>query len=83
MRNARQIVAAAVKAACDGDWRAGAWLFERVYGKPEQRLEVETPGTLAAIQALTPEERKALRTRMLREHPELIEFVPKSERRQL
>jgi hypothetical protein len=53
-RNARQIVAAAVKAACEGDWRAGAWLYERVYGKPEQRVEVETPGTLSEIAAMTP-----------------------------
>ena len=43
---ATQIVTAAVKAAKEGDWQAGAWLFERAYGKPEQRVEVETPGTL-------------------------------------
>ena len=79
-RNARQIVAAAVNAAKGGDWRAGAWLYERAYGKPEQRVEVETPDTLAQIQAMTPEERKALRARLLREHPQLLELVPKSER---
>jgi len=78
-RNARQIVAATVKAACERDWRAGAWLFERVYGKPEQRLEVETPSTLAEIQAMTSEERIALRTRLLRQHPELRDLVPLDE----
>jgi hypothetical protein len=41
---------------------------------------VETPGTLEAIQALTPDERKALRTRLLREHPELRELIPRHER---
>jgi hypothetical protein len=73
-------VAAAVRAACEGDWRAGAWLFERAYGKPEQRVEVETPGTLSEIQAMTPEERIALRQRMLKQYPELRELVPKTER---
>jgi hypothetical protein len=70
-----------VKAAKAGDWRAGAWLFERAYGKPEQRVEVETPGTLEEIQAMTPEERKAVRARLLREHPELRELIPRAERR--
>jgi hypothetical protein len=69
-----------VKAACNGDWRAGAWLFERVYGKPEQRVEVETPGSLDAIAAMTPEERKAVRAQLLRDHPELAELIPKAER---
>jgi hypothetical protein len=50
------------------------------YGKPEQRVEVEAPGTLAEISAMTPEERKALRARLLREHPELRELVPLGER---
>jgi hypothetical protein len=81
LRNARQIVAAAVKAAMDGDWRAGAWLFDRAYGKPEQRVEVESPASLGDIAAMTPEERKALRARLLREHPELRELVPKDELR--
>jgi hypothetical protein len=76
----RLAIPAAVKAAKEGDWRAGAWLFERAYGKPEQRVEVETPGTLEEIQAMTPEERKAVRARLLREHPELRELVPRAER---
>jgi hypothetical protein len=58
-----------VKAAKAGDWKAGAWLYERVYGKPTERVEVETPGTLAEIQAMTPEERIALRRRMLAQYP--------------
>ena len=79
--NAQQIVAAAVKAAKERDWRAGAWLYERAYGKPEQRVEVETPGTLAEIQAMTPEERNSVRVRLLREHPGLRELVPRAERK--
>ena len=79
--NAKHIVAAAVKGACEGDRRAGAWLFERAYGKPEQGVEVETPGSLGDIAAMTPEERKALRARLMREHPELRELVPKDELR--
>jgi hypothetical protein len=69
-----------VKAACEGDWRAGAWLYERAYRKPERRVEVETPGTLAEIQAMTPEERIAVRAQLLRQHPELAELIPKAER---
>ena len=83
MRNAKHIVAAAVKAAKEGDWRAGAWLYERAYGKPEQRLEVETPGTLSEIAAMTPEERKALRARLLREHPQLLELIPEARAQRL
>jgi len=37
-------------------------------------------GTLREIQAMTPEERIALRTRLLREYPELRELVPRDER---
>jgi hypothetical protein len=70
-----------VKAAPEGDWRAAAWLYERAYGKPEQRVEVETPGTLEEIAAMTPEERRELRARLLRDHPELRELVPRAERK--
>jgi hypothetical protein len=68
-----------VTAAKEGDWRAGAWLFEGAYGKPEQRVEVEMPGTLAEIQAMTPEGRIAPRQRMLKQYPELTELVPRAE----
>jgi len=54
--------------------------LREAYGKPEQRVEVETPGTLAEIQAMSQEERIALRARILREHPELAELVPLDER---
>jgi hypothetical protein len=70
-----------VKAAKEGDWRAGAWLFERVYSKPEQRVEVETPDTLSEIAAMTPEERIAVRAQLLKAHPELRELVPLDERK--
>jgi hypothetical protein len=79
--NARTIVAAAVSAAQDGDWRAGAWLYERVYGKPQERLEVGQPGSVAEIAALSPDERKALRARLVAEHPELAELIPGHERK--
>jgi hypothetical protein len=69
-----------VKAAKAGDWRAGAWLYERVYGKPVESIQVDTPGTLAEIEAMTPDERRAVRARLLREHPELRELIPRSER---
>lgn len=80
-RHARDIVGAAVKAAREGDWRAGAWLFERVYGKPKERVEVATPGSIADVQAMSSEERKALRARLIADHPELAELVPHHERK--
>jgi hypothetical protein len=79
-RNAQQIVAAAVKEAKDGDWRRRVAVRTGIR-QAEQRVEVETPGTLAEIQAMTPEERTALRRRLLREYPELGELVPGYERR--
>jgi hypothetical protein len=72
-----------VKAAREGDWRAGAWLFERAYGKPTERVEVEIPGSLGDIAAMSTEERWALRRRLLAEYPELRELVPRDERRRL
>jgi hypothetical protein len=66
----------------DGDpeaWRAALRLFEHTFGRPaelpaeEEDLQVGSPGD---IQAMTPEERRALRKRLLAEYPELRELVP-------
>jgi hypothetical protein len=70
----------------DGDpasWRAALRVFEHAFGRPAEipEEEVETPGTLAEIEAMTPEERRAVRARLLRDHPELRELVPRAERR--
>jgi hypothetical protein len=79
---ADRIVDAVIKAAEAGEWRA-AWLYERVYGKPTERAEVDTPGSLGDIAAMSTEERRALRRRLLAEYPELCELVPRDERRRL
>jgi hypothetical protein len=64
-------------------WRAALRVFEHAFGRPAEIPEedVEPPGTLEEIQAMTPTERKAVRARLLREHPELRELVPRAERR--
>jgi hypothetical protein len=71
----------------DGDpagWRVALRVFEYAFGRPAEIPEEEEDlqaGTRAYIQAMTPEERKAVRARLLRDHPELRELVPRAERR--
>lgn len=57
---AQAIVKAASDAARDGDWRAGAWLYERVYGKPVERKVELDQGDVATLSG---EERARLRAR--------------------
>jgi hypothetical protein len=69
----------------DGDpasWRAALRVLEHAFGRPAEipEEEVETPGTLAEIQAMTPEERKQVRAQLLRQYPELAKLIPKAER---
>jgi hypothetical protein len=84
-----ELVPAAVKSLKahlgDGDpaaWRAALRVFEQAFGRPVEvpAEEVAVPDTLAEVKKLTGEQRKALRARLIAEHPELAELVPASER---
>lgn len=60
--HAPELVSAAVKAAKDGDWRAASWLYDRVHGKPVERV-ISSDDT--DVKDLSPAERDALRARAL------------------
>lgn len=60
--NAAELVGAAVRAAKDGDWRAASWLYDRVHGKPVERV-ISSDDT--DVKDLSPAERDALRARAL------------------
>lgn len=75
----REIVAAAADAAIDGDWRAGAWLFDREYGKPAERID-HTVGLDLALLSRT--ERDDLVRKGLGEG-DVIELLPAQYRERL
>jgi hypothetical protein len=58
---AEEIVEVFFKAIAQGDWRAGAALLERVYGRPEQKLEVAQPQSVEDVEKLSLAEIRALR----------------------
>lgn len=60
--NAAELVGAAVIAAKAGDWRAASWLYDRVHGKPVERV-ISSDDT--DVKDLSPAERDALRARAL------------------
>jgi len=68
---AEEIVNAVVEQAKAGDWRAGAWLFDRVYGKPQEHVELETKEK--DWYDMTPAELDAALAKFLREHGEAAE----------
>ena len=74
-RNAPRLVSAAVRQA-DTDWRATAWMFDRVYGKPKEQLEVTGGLDLTAMPA---SERSALAARAL-SLPGVIDLLPEAYR---
>src|SRR4029453_18558241 len=76
-QHAEEIVNNALKAADEGDWRAGAWVFERVRGKPKELVKIGA--SAVDIKKMTPAHSAELRRRALEMHPELAELVPRSE----
>ena len=74
-RNAETLVSAAVSQA-ETDWRAVAWMFDRVYGKPTERVEVA--GGLDLV-GMTVGERQALAASALSD-PAVIELLPEQYR---
>lgn len=76
-RNGRALADGIVAAAERGDWRAAAFLYERVYGKPAERLTLETPVDPLQVATMSAEERAALQARILEDHPELSALVPR------
>lgn len=65
-REAQPIARALTAAAKAGDVRAAELLLTRVHGKPVERVETST-----SVEGLGLEELRALRDRLLAEHPEL------------
>lgn len=71
------LINAALQAASEGDWRATAWLYDRTYGRPTER--VESTSSDADIRTMTSEQRATLRKAALAAHPELAELIPRNE----
>jgi hypothetical protein len=65
-------------AARGGDWRAAAFLYERVYGKPQERVEM-TGTADKDLREMTPEQRAELRRRALARLSDAAELVPRGE----
>src|SRR4030095_2221872 len=65
-RNAHAVAERLLSVGLAEDWRALAFLFERSYGKPTERVETSTN-----VDGLSLQELRALRDRLLAEHPEL------------
>lgn len=84
-----ELVPAAVKSLRahlgDGDpaaWQAALRVFEHAYGRPAEIPEedLETPATIQEVAAMSARERRAVRARLIAEHPELAELVPRADR---
>lgn len=56
-----EIAAAFMRAVEQGDWRAAEALMTRVYGKPQERVEVSQPESVEEVEALTLAEIRQLR----------------------
>lgn len=63
-----RIAEAAARLAENGDMRAAQFLFERVYGKPVERVQTED---VTDLDALTAEQRTALRRELAEQFPHL------------
>lgn len=70
-KHAEELVLSFIKAAEKGDWRAADALMTRVHGKPVERVETVNPETPEDVERLTLEEIRALKERILSEHPHL------------
>lgn len=67
-RNGEELAGLIMAAARKGDWRAVAFLYERVYGKPVEKTEDVTQRELGDMSA---EERARLRAALLEDYPHL------------
>ena len=72
--HAEAIVQCFLASAREGDWRAADALITRVYGKPQEKLEVSRPDEFD-LTKLSMEELHEMRNRILAEHPELAELT--------
>ncbi len=50
------------RAIRQGDWRAGAALLERVYGKPAEKVEVSNPQSVEDVEKMSLAEIRHLRS---------------------
>jgi hypothetical protein len=69
--NGERLAGLIVTAAERGDWRAAAFLYERVHGKPREQVEVSGPDSVDEVRAMSLDEIRQLRSRLLDEHPQL------------
>jgi hypothetical protein len=70
-RDGEAIAQAFVDAVKRGDWQAGAFLFERMYGKPRENVTVELRETVEDGDRLSSAELEQLRRRVLQAYPHL------------
>lgn len=56
-----EIAGAFMRAVESGDWRAAEALMTRVYGRPQERVEVSQPETVEEVETLTLAEIRLLR----------------------
>jgi hypothetical protein len=73
--HAEEIVQCFLTSAREGDWRAADALITRVYGKPQEKLELSRQVDDFDLTKLSLEELREMRTRILSEHPELAEVA--------
>ena len=73
---AEEIVNKVIARAEAGDWRAAAWLFDRVYGKPQERVEVTDPLENKNPLDMTPSEIDAALARLITEEEQRGQDIP-------
>ena len=66
--NAEMIAKAFIQAIEKGDWRAAQFLYERVHGKPTERVETAAS---VSVDEMTPEQREQLRREIAEQYPHL------------
>lgn len=67
-KNGEMLAKALVAAVERGDWRAAQFMYERVYGKPTERVETDTR---VSVDDMTAKQREALRAEIVTAYPEL------------
>ena len=73
---AEELISTVVAQAKAGDWRAVAWLFDRVYGKPQERVEVTDPLEGKNPLDMTPSEIDAALARLIIEEEQRGQNTP-------
>jgi hypothetical protein len=76
--HAEEIVQCFLTSAREGDWRAADALITRVYGRPQEKLELRQPQDDFDLSKLSLDELHQMKNRILAEHPELAEFANSS-----